>query len=145
MKLCMKIILCCYLILMMSVSALAKDISDTETRTDKELLPALKQSSEMDFAKTGVQGYKDLFNNLVGSKDLPKDENVNVYDVYVENPDSDKDLRLRIYKPVNKQDNLAGILWIHGGGYLFGVPEQDEMQSRRRRIHRLQHQPYCAC
>lgn len=129
MKLCMKIILCCYLILMMSVSALAKDISDTETRTDKELLPALKQSSEMDFAKTGVQGYKDLFNNLVGSKDLPKDENVNVYDVYVENPDSDKDLRLRIYKPVNKQDNLAGILWIHGGGYLFGVPEQDEMQS----------------
>ena len=50
---------------MMSVSALAKDISDTETRTDKELLPALKQSSEMDFAKTGVQGYKDLFNNLV--------------------------------------------------------------------------------
>ena len=55
MKLCMKIILCCYLILMMSASALAKDISDTETRTDKELLPALKQSSEMDFAKTGVQ------------------------------------------------------------------------------------------
>ena len=37
MKLCMKIILCCYLILMMSASALAKDISDTETRTDKEL------------------------------------------------------------------------------------------------------------
>lgn len=96
MKLCMKIILCCYLILIMSVSALAKDISDTEARTDKELLPALKQSSEMDFAKTGVQGYKDLFNNLVGSKDLPKDENVYVYDVYVENPDSDKDLRLRI-------------------------------------------------
>ena len=32
-----------------------------------------------------------------------------LYDVYVENPDSDKDLRLRIYKPVNKQDNLAGI------------------------------------
>ena len=60
------------LILMMSVSALAKDISDTEARTDKELLPALKQSSEMDFAKTGVQGYKDLFNNLVGSKELPK-------------------------------------------------------------------------
>jgi hypothetical protein len=45
MKLCMKIILCCYLILMMSVSALAKDISDTEARTDKELLPALKQSA----------------------------------------------------------------------------------------------------
>ena len=56
MKLCMKIILCCYLILMMSVSALAKDISDTETRTDKELLSALKQSSEMDFAKTGEIG-----------------------------------------------------------------------------------------
>ena len=47
MKLCMKIILCCYLILMMSVSALAKDISDTEARTDKELLPALKQSSKI--------------------------------------------------------------------------------------------------
>jgi len=32
-------------------------------------------------------------------------------------------LRLCIYKPQHKVNNVPGVLWLHGGGYALGVPE----------------------
>ena len=40
------------------------------------------------------------------------------------------DLRIlvcRAIDPEKRQDNAAGLLWIHGGGYATGVPEQDHL------------------
>lgn len=34
-------------------------------------------------------------------------------------------LRLRIYKPLEFEGELPGLLWLHGGGYGLGSPEQD--------------------
>jgi acetyl esterase/lipase len=35
-------------------------------------------------------------------------------------------LRICVYSPENPKENVPGLLWIHGGGYAIGVPEQDE-------------------
>jgi acetyl esterase/lipase len=40
-------------------------------------------------------------------------------------------LRLCMYTPLVRKENAPGILWIHGGGYAIGAPEQDEMFIRR--------------
>jgi acetyl esterase/lipase len=40
-------------------------------------------------------------------------------------------LRLCLYTPLAPKENVPGILWIHGGGYAIGAPEQDEMFIRR--------------
>lgn len=131
MRIYIKSIVYCFFILMITTNVWAKDSPNTKEHIDAELLPAFERLQPMDFEKTGVDEYKRIFNNLKGSDSLPKDDEVKVYDVNIDNPDSDKDLRLRIYQPKKVQNNLAGILWIHGGGYLFGVPEQDEGQSIR--------------
>ncbi len=36
------------------------------------------------------------------------------------------DIRLRIYKPENNSDKLPVMLYLHGGGYAVGSPEQSE-------------------
>lgn len=114
------------------VDANEKQLPPTSERVAEELLPSLLNSSSMDFDKIGIQSTREYFESLVGSTLLPSDPEVEVYDVYIENPDSgEKDIRMRIYKPVDKVDNMPGIYWIHGGGFLFGVPEQDEAQSIR--------------
>lgn len=41
------------------------------------------------------------------------------------------EIRLCIYSPLKSKKNVPGILWIHGGGYAFGIPEQDEIFIRR--------------
>lgn len=35
-------------------------------------------------------------------------------------------LRLCIYRPKEEKQEVPGVLWIHGGGYAIGAPEQDE-------------------
>ncbi len=34
-------------------------------------------------------------------------------------------LRICVYSPKQKKENVPGLLWIHGGGYGLGAPEQD--------------------
>lgn len=34
-------------------------------------------------------------------------------------------LRMCIYSPEKQTDDAVGLLWLHGGGYAIGVPEQD--------------------
>jgi len=44
--------------------------------------------------------------------------------VLVPRKDNDSKLRLCIYKPKNLKENVPGVLWMHGGGYGMGIPEQ---------------------
>jgi len=35
-------------------------------------------------------------------------------------------LRICVYTPHKMKENVPGLLWIHGGGYSIGIPEQDD-------------------
>lgn len=37
----------------------------------------------------------------------------------------------RLYRPAGQCSDVPALLWIHGGGYLIGSPEQDDMLCRR--------------
>lgn len=50
--------------------------------------------------------------------------------IYLNRGDGSK-LRVCVYYPIEKRENVPGILWIHGGGYAFGTPEQDEVYIKR--------------
>ena len=55
------------------------------------------------------------------SETLPKDESIEVYDEVIASG-----LRVRVYRPKTEQKDYPGLLWIHGGGHIVGLPEQDE-------------------
>lgn len=40
-------------------------------------------------------------------------------------------LRICIYSPNEPKQNVPGLLWLHGGGYVIGTPEQDEIFIKR--------------
>lgn len=43
---------------------------------------------------------------------------------YITREDGSK-LRICVYSPKEQKENVPGVLWIHGGGYAIGIPEQD--------------------
>lgn len=45
-------------------------------------------------------------------------------EIYINREDGSK-LRLRVCSPEVKKEGVPGVLWIHGGGYGLGCPEQD--------------------
>ncbi|MCM1364317.1 MAG: alpha/beta hydrolase [Faecalibacterium sp.] len=55
---------------------------------------------------------------------LFKVKNAELKEVYLNRNDGSK-LRMCLYLPKNRKSNVPGVLWLHGGGYALGIPEQD--------------------
>ncbi len=44
-------------------------------------------------------------------------------EIYIPGRSGNNKIRVRIFKPLNSTEKLPGMLYIHGGGYLTGIPE----------------------
>ena len=55
---------------------------------------------------------------------------LNYAQITIDRPDGSP-LRLCIYSSLNPLTNVPGLLWLHGGGYALGTPEQDELLIQR--------------
>jgi acetyl esterase/lipase len=69
----------------------------------------------------------NFLTRLRGVPRPPQPEGVAVEDVLLPGAAGGATLRVRIYRPKNAAGPLPAMLWIHGGGFLFGSPEFDEV------------------
>jgi acetyl esterase/lipase len=53
-------------------------------------------------------------------------QGVDVENITIPRQDGESRLRLRLYLPKDKLQAGAAMLWLHGGGYIIGKPEQDD-------------------
>ncbi len=61
-----------------------------------------------------------------GTAKVPKLADVSVRDVMIPGPPGNSALRIRLYSPYPAKARQPAMLWIHGGGFIIGTPEQDE-------------------
>ena len=52
-------------------------------------------------------------------------------DIMVPGPEGGGEIRLRVHRPTGAEGDLPCIYWMHGGGYVLGVPEQDDERFDR--------------
>jgi len=52
---------------------------------------------------------------------------IRVNNAFITSRDQETKIRVRIYKPQAAAPQAPALLWMHGGGYVGGVPEQDDM------------------
>jgi acetyl esterase/lipase len=52
-------------------------------------------------------------------------------DHLVPGPDGAPQIRLRVHRPRGAEGALPALYWIHGGGYVLGSPEQDDLRFDR--------------
>ena len=95
---------------------------------DKMVCPELaKRFLALPKLNISAETLSDTRKNFARTADSrPQDKAVEVSDEMVTS-----DLRVMVYKPKSKQalkgqEKFPGVLWIHGGGHIIGVPEQDE-------------------
>jgi acetyl esterase/lipase len=61
---------------------------------------------------------------------LPAIEGVTTEDRIVPGSEGAPDVAIRVYKPTDRPADLPALLWIHGGGYILGSVEQDDMRAK---------------
>jgi acetyl esterase/lipase len=59
-----------------------------------------------------------------------KDNTIQFVEEWILREDGSK-LRICIFKPLEPKENVPGILWLHGGGYALGAPEQALGMAKR--------------
>jgi acetyl esterase/lipase len=63
---------------------------------------------------------------LRGVPKPPSLADVAVEDVFLRAQDGAAPLRVRVYRPRDARQPVPAMLWLHGGGFLFGAPEFDQ-------------------
>lgn len=55
--------------------------------------------------------------------------NLQVEDIYIQSQDGQHSIRLRVYKPKPITTPVPVLAWMHGGGFIIGAPEQNDLYS----------------
>lgn len=70
-------------------------------------------------------------NRLLLNEQVELSDEVERTDHTVPGPDGAPDIRLRVHRPRAADGDLPCLYWIHGGGYVLGAPEQDDLRFDR--------------
>lgn len=62
--------------------------------------------------------------------EAPAIEGVTTEDRQIPGPEDTPDVTARIYQPTDRPETLPALLWIHGGGYVLGNLEQDDLLAK---------------
>lgn len=57
-------------------------------------------------------------------------EGVTSVDKQIPGPKGDPDVFVRVYQPTDRPATLPALLWIHGGGYVLGSVERDDLLAK---------------
>jgi acetyl esterase/lipase len=97
---------------------------DPEVRAEIEAGPRLGTIDATSLAK--VRDNRMLLNDQVVLSDL-----VSRSDIYIPSAEGGPDIRLRIHRKVGATGVSPCVYWMHGGGYILGSPEQDDLRFDR--------------
>jgi acetyl esterase/lipase len=62
---------------------------------------------------------------------MPPFEGVTIDDRRVTGPEGAPDVAVRIYRPIKRLGILPALLWIHGGGYVLGDINSDDLYVKQ--------------
>jgi len=96
----------------------------TKKMFDKELRSMYRPGKIMSSILSKKWGVK-LFNRMMDKPSRGKSiKGIECSEMMMPSKNNGPDIRVRVFKPENVDGSLPGMLFIHGGGYIVGTPEQ---------------------
>lgn len=90
-----------------------------------ELQLIAKKAPKINFNKWTVW-FINLMMSVTPARKTPKD--LLIENVFIRGQDDQTKIRLRIYKPKSTAEPTPVLVWFHGGGYVIGNPEMDDLR-----------------
>ncbi|MFN0089828.1 MAG: alpha/beta hydrolase [Acidimicrobiales bacterium] len=102
----------------------AQPYYDPEVRAAVEAGPRLGVVDAATLPKLRAQ-------RIAQGAEAPLSDAVSRTDLVVPGPAGSPDIRLRVHRRKGLEGDLPCLYWIHGGGYVLGAPEQDDVRFDR--------------
>ncbi len=94
---------------------------DPQLRLRGQLINLLQHATSYDGYVRSQRTRNWFISTFLHGRNLP---GLSCGQIHIPRPDGST-IRTRIYRPLQPVANVPGVLWIHGGGYATGCPEQD--------------------
>lgn len=93
-------------------------------KINPELRPVARKAPKVTYNRTNLW----FINALMRVVPLPKaDRDIRIENILIPSPDARRKIRLRIYRRQSVTAPAPVLLWMHGGGYVMGKPEQNDV------------------
>lgn len=102
-----------------------------DSRVHPDLKTLFSGFPESKFEKEGLAEAREQMHQSMEAYIQPSDDLVSKSYRNIPGPEGSPDVPIIIYEPTTKDKILSGVLWIHGGGYITGVPEMNDALCRR--------------
>src|SRR5579864_7984371 len=104
----------------------------TKHLVDPELVAMLDSFPALELTNESVVQMRAMMNQMRSQMvaNLPTFPDIAVSERYVPGPEGAPEVRVLVYQPTNVQTPLPALFWIHGGGYVMGDPEQDDLNVK---------------
>jgi acetyl esterase/lipase len=102
----------------------------TRHLVDPELSAILDQLPQVQLTAESLPMIRASSAAMLASIQVPETPNLVVSERYVPGPEGAPDVRVLLYQPTQLTQPTAGFLWIHGGGYVGGSADSDDINSR---------------
>ncbi|MGG2937954.1 alpha/beta hydrolase [Bacillus pacificus] len=95
-----------------------------KNRVNPALLPGLETFQDLDLRPEILPAIREQVAQIL--PDPVVDDSLSLTDKVIEGPDANP-LGLRIYRPKSNDESLPALLWIHGGGYILGAVNENDV------------------
>lgn len=98
----------------------------TRPLVDPELVALLDQIPSVELTEEILKQARAM-SQAQSLPNLPAFPDIEVTERFVSVPEGAPEVRVRVYRPITVQGPRPGLLWLHGGGYIMGSPEQEDL------------------
>ncbi|MGM7429429.1 alpha/beta hydrolase [Bacillus pacificus] len=95
-----------------------------KNRVNPALLPGLETFQDLDLRPEILPAIREQVAQIL--PDPVVDDSLSLTDKVIEGPDANP-LGVRIYRPKSNDESLPALLWIHGGGYILGAVNENDV------------------
>ncbi len=101
----------------------------TRHLVDPELVAMLDMFPALTFTPESLALIRTSFDETMTQtpRDLPDFSAISVHEHFVPGPQGAPDVRVLVYLPPERSTPLPALLWIHGGGYIIGSADQEDL------------------
>src|SRR5690348_7320412 len=103
----------------------------TRHLVDPELVQMLDQFPAMAMTPESLPQIRMMTRAMLSqaqaSEAVPQFPDITVSERFVPGPAEAPEVRVLVYLPTAVPGPLPALLWIHGGGYIIGTPEQEDL------------------
>lgn len=100
----------------------------TRHLVDPELVALLDQVSDSVLTTETLRQTRAMIARAPAN--LPQSADLSVSERFIPGPEGAPDVRVLVYLPTSVQGALPALLWLHGGGYIMGSADAEDLTAR---------------